>query len=150
MDVIPNRAEATSVSLCMGKQLCVVMDFGAQRGFRLQVLAGKEAYLSAMVFADRVFITISQYKTFGTLVIASQNERPGGESTISVRTVLGAPDREEDADAIELIARRLAATVHARFRRPLFIGCGLQNYSMDIARDAVAACEVLLEQATGK
>lgn len=111
-----------------------------------QVLDGVSTYLCCLLFEDRVFITASQFSTFGTLVTGSRADHPDGTSSISVRTVLGAPASEEHADGLELVARRLVETCHARYRLPLFLGCGLRNCSLETARAAVAAVEALLDR----
>ena len=112
----------------------------------LQVINGRNTYLSAVLFADRIFITVSQFSTFGTLLTGSLTSHPDGEDSITVRTVLGAPADEAEADAVELIARRVTQSAYKRYRRPLFLGCGLRGCDMESARVAVGAVESLLDK----
>lgn len=93
-----------------------------QKSFSIS--AGSQPVTAVLTsYADRMFLTLSDRKKLGTLIMAERRERVDGSAAFDVQTVLG----KRDIDWHDLLARQLVQVVAEKFSRPLLLSLAMAD-----------------------
>jgi proteasome assembly chaperone 3 len=90
------------------------------------------------VYADRVFVVVTELPSFGTLIQATPEVYPDGAVEFKIKTLLG--DRDED-DFVMLLARRIVESVFRDTGLPLLLSVALRKPSEQAIRAIVVRLE---------
>ena len=102
----------------------------------MQIIDAAPAELTCTVYADRIFVSVAQLPSLGTLISATATKHIDDTVTYEFKTLLGSREGDE---WLGLIARRVLESVYADTGLPLLLALALINDTEAAARDVILA-----------